>query len=73
MNSYQKCCNNLIIEKNLPKIQNYLNKNRSNVLKNENTHQLNESFSCSNPNISGSPPNNFMSLLEKRMKCYHSR
>jgi hypothetical protein len=71
MYSYQKC-NNLITEKNLPRIQNYLDKNNNNISSPQHIYQVNAAFSLYNPNNSGSPPNDFMKNLEKRMNYYHT-
>lgn len=71
MYSYQKCTN-LITEKSFPKIQNYLNKDMANTSSYKPIYQVDEAFARYNPNSSGSPPNDFMKKLEKRMNCYHN-
>jgi len=71
MYSYQKCTN-LIIQKDLPKIQNYLCKHSNIITIPKPTYEVNEAFMLFDPNVSGSPPNDFMKTLEKRMSSYHN-
>ena len=71
MYSYQKC-SNLITQKDLPKIQNYLCKHSNIISIHKPTYEVDEAFMLSDPNVSGSPPNEFMKTLEKRLCSYHN-
>jgi hypothetical protein len=70
MNSYQKCID---IEKQFPKIKNYINESDKKKCAPTNNFEIDSAFSYFDPNIAASPPNDFMSNLEKRMATYYTK
>lgn len=73
MNSYQKCINDNIIERQFPKNKIYINGSISKNLNTSNNFEIDSAFSYFDPNVASSPPNDFMSNLEKRMATYYPK
>jgi hypothetical protein len=55
----------------LPKRNTHVTNEKSNFETSYN-YELQPSRDCFDPNISSSPPNNFMELLKKRMELYYT-